>query len=91
MVNGLLVLDNLNLHRAPRIRELIESEGARLVFLPGYSPDFNPIEHAWSKLKALLRKAGARTIRRLSRALRSALLAITPDDSRGWFHAYRVA
>lgn len=87
-----VVLDNLNVHRTSRIGELIEKAGARRVLLPGYSPDFNPIEPAWSKLKALLRKAGARTLSRLSRALRAALLAITPDDSRGWFShcGYRV-
>jgi transposase len=80
-----VVLDKLGAHKPPRIRELIEARGAKLVFLPSYSPDFNPIEHAWSKLKALLRKAGARTLRKLSRALRAALLAITPGDSEGWF------
>jgi transposase len=84
-LGDVVVLDNLNAHRGPRIRELIENTGARLVYLPAYSPDFNPIEHAWSKLKSLLRKAGARTLRRLSRALRAALLAITRDDACGWF------
>jgi transposase len=80
-----VVLDKLGAHKPPRIRDLIEARGAKLVFLPSYSPDFNPIEHAWSKLKALLRKAGARTLRKLSRALRAALLAITSSDSLGWF------
>lgn len=80
-----VVLDKLSAHKPPRIRDLIEARGAKLVFLPSYSPDFNPIEHAWSKLKARLRKAGARTLRKLSRALRAALLAITPSDSQGWF------
>jgi transposase len=80
-----VVLDKLGAHKPPRIRDLIEARGAKLVFLPSYSPDFNPIEHAWSKLKALLRKAGARTLRKLSRALRAALLAITSNDSLGWF------
>jgi transposase len=80
-----VVLDRLNPHKAERVREVIEARGARLIFLPSYSPDFNPIEHAWSKLKSHLRKAGARTVRKLTRALRAALLAITPDDSHGWF------
>jgi len=80
-----VVLDKLGAHKPPRIRDLIEARGAKLVFLPSYSPDFNPIEHAWSKLKALLRKAGARTLQKLSRALRAALLAITSSDSLGWF------
>ena len=79
-----VVLDRLGAHKGPRIVDLIEARGARLVFLPSYSPDFNPIEHAWSKLKALLRKAGARTLRKLGRALRDALLAITPRDALGW-------
>jgi transposase len=80
-----VVLDKLNAHRTDRVRELIEATGARLVFLPGYSPDFNPIEHAWSKLKALLRKAGARTLRKLRNALRWALLEISSNDALGYF------
>ena len=79
-----VVLDRLNPHKAESVRELIEGAGARLIFLPSYSPDFNPIEHAWSKLKSLLRTAGARTVRKLARALRWALLEITPDDAHGW-------
>jgi transposase len=79
-----VVLDKLSAHRTDRVRDLVEATGARLVFLPGYSPDFNPIEHAWSKLKALLRKAGARTLRKLRNALRWALLEITRDDAHGW-------
>jgi transposase len=80
-----VVLDRLNAHRTDRVRELVEARGARLVFLPGYSPDFNPIEHAWSKLKALLRKAGARTLRKLRNALRWALLEISSNDALGYF------
>jgi len=81
---AVVVLDKLSAHKTARVRELVEATGARLEFLPGYSPDFNPIEHAWSKLKSLLRKAGARTIRKLGRALRWALLEITSDDALGW-------
>jgi transposase len=80
-----VVLDKLAAHRTNRVRELVEATGARLIHLPGYSPDFNPIEHAWSKLKALLRKAGARTLRKLQNALRWALLEISSDDAHGWF------
>ena len=80
-----VVLDNLRAHKTDRVRDLVEATGARLMYLPGYSPDFNPIEYAWSKLKALLRKAGARTVRKLARALRWALLEITSDDAQGWF------
>lgn len=79
-----VVLDKLGAHKIARARELIEARGARLVFLPGYSPDFNPIEHAWSKLEALLRKVGARTLRKLRNALRWALLEITSNDALGW-------
>jgi transposase len=80
-----VVLDKLGAHKVVRARDLVEARGARLVFLPSYSPDFNPIEHAWSKLKALLRKAGARTLRKLARALRFAPLSspshqMTPMD-----------
>ena len=79
-----VVLDKLTAHKTNRVRELIEATGARLVYLPGYSPDFSPIEHAWSTLKALLRKAGARTLRKLRNALRWALLEITSNDAHGW-------
>jgi transposase len=80
-----VVLDRLSAHKTNDVRELVEARGARLVFLPSYSPDFNPIEHAWSKLKALLRKAGARTLRKLHNALRWALLEITSNDAHGYF------
>jgi transposase len=79
-----VVLDKLTAHKTNRVRELVEATGARLAYLPGYSPDFNPIEHAWSKLKALLRKVGARTLRKLRNALRWALLEITSSDAHGW-------
>ena len=58
----MVILDNLPAHKGPAIRQAIESTGASLLFLPPYSPDFNPIENAFSKLKALLRKAAARTV-----------------------------
>jgi transposase len=65
-----VVRAKLNAHKTERVRELVEGTGARLVYLSGYSPDFNPIGHAWSKLKALLRKAGGRTGRKRGRTLR---------------------
>jgi transposase len=80
-----VVLDRLSAHKGERVRALVEAKGAHLVYLPPYSPDFNPIENAWSKLKARLRKAKARTLRKLRRALRSALLEITSSDPHGWF------
>lgn len=78
-------LDNLNVHKAKQVQELIEAAGCTLLFLPPYSPDFNPIGQAWSKLKALLRGIGARTKDALNAALRDVLDAITANDARGWF------
>jgi transposase len=80
-----VVLDNLRQHRSPRVRELIEARGAELWFLPSYSPDLNPIEEAFSKIKALLRTAAARTEEDLLAAIWTALRAITPADARGYF------
>lgn len=80
-----VVLDNLSVHRAARVRRLIEAAGCTLRFLPPYSPDLNPIEPAWSKLKTLLRAAGARTTAALHDALAGVVDAITPDDARGYF------
>lgn len=78
-------LDNLNVHKAERVRELVEAAGCTLLFLPPYSPDFNPIEQAWSKLKALLRGVGARTKDALNTALHDVLDSITARDASGWF------
>ena len=80
-----VVLDNLSAHRDARVRRLIEGAGCTLLFLPPYSPDFNPIEQAWSKLKALLRGAGARTVDALHAALTTLVDAITGDDAHGFF------
>lgn len=80
-----VVLDNLSAHKDGRVRELVEGAGCRLLFLPPYSPDFNPIEPAWSKLKALLRGVGARTGDALHAALRTLVDAITPSDAAGYF------
>ena len=78
-------MDNLSVHKSKRVRRLIEQAGATLLFLPPYSPDLNPIEEAFSKLKAALRKAGARTREALVEATGRALDAITPEDIRGFF------
>jgi transposase len=80
-----VVLDGLGAHRPKRIRELIEARGADLVFLPSYSPDFNPIEEAFSKVKALVRKEGARVREALLEAIGRALAAVTIEDAAGWF------
>lgn len=80
-----VVMDNLGAHRGHRIRELIEARGCELLFLPPYSPDFSPIEEAFSKVKALLRKAAARNRGALVEAIGRALSAVTADDTRGYF------
>jgi transposase len=81
----IVVMDNLSVHKSKRVKRLIEEAGCELVFLPPYSPDFNPIEEAFSKLKAILRKAGARTREALVEATGRALDAITSEDIRGFF------
>jgi transposase len=80
-----VVMDKLGAHRTKRVRELIEARGADLVFLPSYSPDLSPIEEAFSKIKSILRKAGARTREALVEAMAGALRAVTPGDAAGWF------
>jgi transposase len=80
-----VVLDGLGAHRPKRIRELIEEKGAELAFLPSYSPDMNPIEEAFSKIKNILRKVRARTHDALLEAMAEALSALTPADAAGWF------
>ena len=81
----LVVLDNLPAHKVQAARAAIEQAGARLVFLPPYSPDFNPIEQAFAKLKALLRKAAARTVDELEAAIAAALEAFPPQECAHYF------
>lgn len=83
--SDIVVLDNLSAHKAPDIRERIEQAGAELWYLPPYSPDLNPIEMMWSKVKAHLRKAAARTEESLYEAIANALCTITPQDAQAWF------
>jgi transposase len=84
--NGqVVVLDGLGAHRTQKVRELVEGRGADLVFLPSYSPDMNPIEEAFSKIKILVRKVGARTREALVEAVGRALAAVTTEDAAGWF------
>lgn len=80
-----VVMDNLGAHRGGRVRELVEARGCSLLFLPPYSPDFSPIEEAFSKIKALLRRAAARTRGALLEAIGRAIGAVTARDARGWF------
>jgi transposase len=81
----IVVLDNLAPHKSPRAAEQIRQAGAELWFLPPYSPDLNPIEKMWSKVKAHLRRLKARTAQTLDRAVATALRTITPADAQGWF------
>lgn len=83
----IVVLDNLPAHKPVAIREAIEAAGAVMLFLPPYSPDFNPIEMAFSKIKALLKKAAARTVHQLWDAIRNAIDTVTPQDARSFFTA----
>lgn len=83
----LVVMDNLPAHKVEGVRTAIEAVGARRWLLPPYSPDLNPIENAFSKLKALLRKAAARTIPELWEAIREALPAFTPGECANYFTA----
>jgi transposase len=80
-----VVLDGLGAHRPQRVRELVETTGAELLFLPSYSPDLNPIEEAFSKIKNIVRKAQARTREGLVEAIALALSAVTLEDVAGWF------
>jgi transposase len=81
----IVVMDNLRAHKSERVRQAIEDKGCQLVFLPGYSPDFSPIEETFSKLKTSLRRAGARTREALEEAMCESLLTVTARDARGWF------
>ena len=82
-----VILDNLPAHKGAVVRVAIEAAGASLLFLPPYSPDFNPIENAFSKLKALLRKAAARTVDQLWSAIANAIDAYTPQECANYFTA----
>lgn len=87
-----VVLDNLGAHKVFGVRAAIEGAGCSLLYLPPYSPELNPIEECWSKVKAYLRKVGARTSEALEQAIADALARVTSKDLKGWFaHAgYRV-
>jgi transposase/uncharacterized protein YnzC (UPF0291/DUF896 family) len=81
----IVIMDNLGAHKVSGIREAIEARGAQLLYLPPYSPDMNPIERCWSKIKTALRAAGARTYRALNRAIKQALETVTVSDALAWF------
>jgi transposase len=79
-------MDNLSAQKVAGIEQAIESAGARLIYLPPYSPELSPIENCWSKVKTSLRKAKARTREALDAALKEAINCITANDAKGWFN-----
>jgi hypothetical protein len=82
---AIVLMDNLSVHKGKKIKELISSVGAKLVFLPAYSPDLSPIELCWSKFKEFLRSREPRTQEELDRTITEAIAQITEDDIFGWF------
>ena len=85
----IVVMDNLSAHKAPAVREKIEATGASLLYLPAYSPDLNPIEKCWAKIKLILRTLKARTAAALDPAISEAIAAISSQDAIGWLHHCR--
>lgn len=83
----IVVLDNLSSHKAAEVEEMIKAAGAALWFLPPYSPDLNPIEKMWSKVKEVLRSLKARCTEELYQAVREGLEKVTPQDAIGWFES----
>jgi transposase len=81
----IVVMDNLSCHKGEKVRLAIEAKGCQVLFLPSYSPDLSPIEETFSKLKAFLRRVGARTHEDLQEAVGQALLTVTKQDAQGWF------
>ncbi len=81
----MVVMDNLSSHKGGRVKEIIEGRGCELLYLPPYSPDFNPIEQAFSKVKGLMRRAEARTREALIEVMGRALEAVSAGDARGFF------
>jgi transposase len=81
----IVILDNLGAHKVAGVRELVQAAGAELLYLPPYSPDFNPIEHCWGKVKQKLRSLKARTLDSLQQAVSEALSSITPGNASAWF------
>lgn len=80
-----VVMDNLNVHKSEIARKLISDAGAECLFLPAYSPDLNPIEKMWSKIKSILRGMKARTSDTLYEAIKFALNEVNANDAKGWF------
>jgi transposase len=81
----IVVMDNLGAHKVSGVQEAIERRGAKLIYLPPYSPDLSPIEKCWSKIKQVLRSIGARTRKALETAIKQAIGTITESDALAWF------
>ncbi|SKB09014.1 DDE superfamily endonuclease, partial [Prosthecobacter debontii] len=81
----IVVMDNLSVHKSPEVQRLVEAVGAEVRFLPAYSPDLNPIEKMWSKIKNSLRSLEARTPEQLDAAISVAFSKVTAKDAMGWF------
>ena len=81
----IVILDNLSAHKVPGVQKLIQATGAELLYLPPYSPDFNPIEPCWAKVKQKLRSLKARTLEALQQAVFEAVASIPPDAASAWF------
>lgn len=81
----IVIMDNLSSHKGPTVRRMIEAAGAELLYLPPYSPDLNPIENAFAKLKALLRKAAARTVTSLWDVIGGLVSSFTPTECKNYF------
>ena len=81
----IVVLDNCSAHKVAGVKEAIEACGAKVLYLPAYSPDLNPVELLWSKVKAILRREKARTFDTLENALKLALDSVSTNDISGWF------
>ena len=86
-----VILDNLATHKIRGVRDALEAVGTRLLYLPPYSPDFNPLERMWSKIKQLLRSHAPRTEDELLRAAKTAFDAVSPADCKGFFFSARYA
>jgi transposase len=84
-IGDVVVMDNLSSHKVDRVSELIAAKGAEVLYLPPYSPDLNPIEKAWSKIKQYLRSIRARSKEELENGITEALALITPDNAQAWF------
>lgn len=84
-LGDIVVMDNLPAHKVAGVEEAIVARGAKLIYLSPYSPDFNPIERCWLKIKTFLRKAKPRTVKALIEAIKQALSTVTEEDARAWF------